>query len=551
MSSRAPRPGVLAASCVLILGLLQGRTALAQGAERSGSSDSPRSPAQCSTLAGRSIGGAQITRAQTGASPFSPQAATPGGSDAAPAGKSPASGATVCIVVGRLHRALDFRLVLPTTWDGRLLYYGGGGWDGILQTTRFSPQEVLASTAVVSSNGGHTANPIDARWALHDAQARLDFASLSVHSVLEAARDIVREYYGAEARHRYFEGCSNGGREALIEATRFPADFEGIIARAPAHAWTPLFSAFVRNAQRQYGTPGGALTAQAARLVEQEALAQCDRLDGLQDGIISRPQACRVSFDRLQCKGTRAGEQCLTPEQLQTVQVLFSEVRGADGRVEYPGWGPGGEQEGWSEWIIGAAVPGAAPPSGPGPGAAPPMRGAQFLFAEGFVRYWLTEDPTADVLHFDPAHHAAAIDLAGTLLNVQPDLAAFVGLGHKLILWHGTADWAISYKSSVDLFERIGRALGESRRDAAMEFYLAPGVGHCAGGAGADQVDLLTPLTRWVEQGERPSSAVLTAGKRATTGRVLMSRPLCRYPAYPRYEGGDPSSAASFSCARR
>jgi hypothetical protein len=484
-----------------------------------------RAPATspCRRLEGRTIGGALIEHATPDTAP----AGAPGG----------------CTVLASLHRTLHFRLTLPAQWNHRLLYGGGGGWDGSIPTLAYAPAEELAPYATVASDGGHSGTALDATWALRDPQARIDFAFLSVHSVLEAARALLQEYYGSDAEHRYFEGCSNGGREALIEAARYPDDFEGIIARAPAYSWTGLFAAFVRNAQRLYGTAAGGITADSARLIEQAALAQCDRLDGLEDGLISNPLGCQLHLEALRCAaGAQSG--CLTAEQLRTVQIIDSELRAADGTVVYPAWGPGGEEHGWVPWLIAPAAAGSPPSRAP-----LPDRGLQTLFAEGFVRYWLTEDPHADVLHFEPTQHAVALDLAGAMLNASPDLGGFFALGHKLILWHGTADWAISFRGSIEYFREVAQAVGgESRRDQSMELYLAPGVQHCAGGAGADSVDLLGPLKDWVESGHRPSEHTLIATKRAESGRILMSRPLCRYPSYPKYDGGDPGAADSFSC---
>jgi feruloyl esterase len=180
-------------------------------------------------------------------------------------------------------------------------------------------------------------------------------------------------------------------------------------------------------------------------------------------------------------------------------------------------------------------------------GAAPGARGAQSLFGEGFYKYWVLADPNADMIQVDPEQHRPALALADTLLTATPDLRTFFNLGNKMILWHGVADWAISYRASIRYYDEVAEAVGgEARRDESMEFFLAPGVQHCAGGSGADTVDLLTPLQRWVEAGERPSD--LVAEKREPSGQATFARPLCRYPAIPRYLGGDVKAADSFAC---
>lgn len=468
---------------------------------------------QCQALAGKTVAGAAISSA----------ALEP----------SIAAGAARCILDGALHETLKFRISLPADWNGRLLYAGGGGWNGSISPFAFAPLPERAGYAIVASDSGHAANGIDASWALGNPQAQMEFAFLSVHSVAEAAKAIVREFYGSAPHHSYFEGCSNGGREGLVSATRFPTDFDGVIARAPANYWSSLFTTFLRNGQRQLASPAAAIGPEQARIVEQTALRQCDALDGLADGTLAHPEACQVRLEEALCTPGNSA-QCLTPEQIETAKIFYSGLRSADGTLLYPGWAPGGEGEGWPTWLTGA-------PGGPSP------RAAQSLFGEGFYKYWVLADPSADMMRVNPEEHRAALALADTLLTATPDLRTFFNLGNKMILWHGVADWAISYKASIRYFDEVAEAVGgEARRDESMEFYLAPGVQHCAGGSGADAADLLTPLQRWVEEGERPSE--LLALKRGQDGQPSFARPLCRFPAFPRYRGGDPVAASSFTC---
>ena len=468
---------------------------------------------QCQALGGETVAGAVISTA----------ALEP----------STAPGAARCILDGALHETLRFRISLPADWNGRLLYVGGGGWNGSISPFAFAPLPERAGYAIVASDSGHEANGIDASWALGNPQAQMEFAFLSVHSVAEAAKAIVRDFYGSAPHHSYFEGCSNGGREGLVSATRFPSDFDGIIARAPANYWSSLFTTFLRNGKRQLSSPAAAIGPEQARIVERTALRQCDALDGLADGIVANPEACQVRLEEALCKPGESA-QCLTPEQLETAGIFYSELRSADGTLLYPGWAPGGEGEGWPTWLTGAA-------------AGPSERGAQSLFGEGFYKYWVLADPSADIMEVDPQEHRPALALADTLLTATPDLRTFFSFGNKLILWHGVADWAISYRASIRYYDEVAETVGgEARRDESMEFYLAPGVQHCAGGSGADAADLLTPLQRWVESGERPSN--LIALKRGQDGQASFARPLCRFPAIPKYRGGDVTAAGSFTC---
>jgi feruloyl esterase len=478
---------------------------------------------KCQALQGRQVGGALIGKAVLAAS----------------AGTQ----AQHCKVSAVLHKSLNFEVQLPSDWNQRLLYSGGGGWNGAIGFNSSGPPAQLAEYVRVASDSGHQGSPIDASWALNNPAAQNDFAYLSVHTVLEATQAIVHEYYGEDARRRYFEGCSNGGREALISASRFPRDFDGIIAGAPVYTWTSLFHAFARNVQHQAHTPGGALTVAQAGAIDREVMAQCDKQDGAADGIIANPAACKFDPGALRCGKTSAKE-CLTEQQLATAIALYSDVRSKSGRRVYAAHWPGGEAQGWPMWITGGVSA--------APGAPVSPIGAQQAFSDGFVKYWLMADPNYDVAKFDFDEHAAAVRRVSALLDAGPDLSAFFALGHKIILWHGTADWGVSAQSSVDYFNAAGRASGgDARRDESMEFFLAPSVQHCRGGSGADTFSFVEPLSAWVERGIRPSSTHPQASKLDAGGKVSLTRPLCAYPTLPRYKGkGDPNDAGNFECLK-
>jgi hypothetical protein len=459
----------------------------------------------CDSLAGRSIAGAVITSTKV-------------------SGDS-------CIVDGALHDTLKFRLSLPTEWNGRFLYIGGGGWNGSISPLAFAPVAGREGYAIVASDSGHEANGIDASWALGNPRAQTEFAFLSVHSVADVSKAIIAEFYGERPHHSYFEGCSNGGREGLVSATRFPSDFDGIISRAPANYWSSLFTTFLRNGQRQ-STPGAAISAQQASIVEAAALRQCDAQDGLADGTISDPGACHFRIEATQCRPGQT-ESCLTTAQVETARTFYAGFQSSDGSLSYPSWPAGGEGEGWPLWVTGE-------------NSVSP--GAQYLFGQGFYKYWVTANADTDVSAIEPQAHRPALALADAMLTAGPDLRPFFDQGHKVILWHGVADWAISYRASVRYFDEVANAVGGTqRRDASMAFFLAPGVQHCAGGSGADTTDLLTPLRRWVEHGERPEN--LEARKIGREGQTEFSRPLCQYPLVPRYRQGDTDLASSFTCA--
>ncbi|MBC7957672.1 MAG: tannase/feruloyl esterase family alpha/beta hydrolase [Cytophagales bacterium] len=498
---------MLAATAVLMLGGLSG---CGPGADTQ--TPPAASPASCAALNGQTLpGGGTITRTTT-------VAATAGIGE-------------YCQVEGTIRSGFLFQVNLPTQWNNKLIYNGGGGWDGSLSLV---PVASTAFYVTVASNGGHVGDGLDASFALNNPQAQNDFGYLSAHTTLLVAKELVRRRYGRDAQRHYFQGCSNGGREALIQASRYPADYDGILSIAPAHSFTELFQAFIRNAQA-VSASGAAINSAKAGAIARAVVARCDANDGLADGIVSWPQSCQFDPGVLQCTGAD-NSNCLTTAQVAAARTIYSEYR-ANGSLIYPGWDAGGEDQGWPGWVTN-------PPTS--------NTGAQFTFADGLIKYWLTSNPNFNSLSFVPANYQPQLAAASATLDASPNLSTFFAQGRKLVLAHGTHDWAISYKGSIQYFNDVAsQSGGVATRDAAMEFFLLPGVQHCGGGVGPYLVDFLEATTQWVEAGTRPSSRNLPMVKLSpSTGQLELSRPLCRYPSFPRYRGsGDVNSASSFSCA--
>lgn len=439
-----------------------------------------------------------------------------------------------CKVVGTIHSTLNFEVHLPSNWNNKLLYAGGGGWDGSITITPYSASGSTAGYVLVASDGGRQGSALDASSFLNNETGQYDFGYLSIHSSLEVAKLIVKQRYKSDATHSYFEGCSNGGREALIQATRFPNDYDGIVVRAPAYTFTELFQAFVANG-KALAAPGGQLSDAKATLLGNAVAAKCDALDGVADGIVSNQEACTFDPAVLRCT---AGDNdtCLTDPQIATAHTIYSELKAADGTSIYPGWGPGGEGLGWPVWVTGTAVGGT---------------GLQFQFGSGLIKYWVTGNPDFDVLSFVPELYTPALQLSATTLDATADLRSFFGRGGKMVMVHGTHDWAISYKGSIKYFNNVATAVGGAdARDASMEFFLQPGVQHCAGGVGPDTVDLVDAVSKWREGGVKPSTQNIVAKQlNPTTGATQLSRPLCKYPSFPKYKGsGDVTSSDSYTC---
>jgi len=465
----------------------------------------------CESLAGRTVEGVTLAGARLVA----------------------ASGAVpeYCEVTGTLPPSLDFEVRLPSAWNDKTLFIGGGGFDGSIPSANGYTARGYAS---IASNGGHAGSALDGSFA-SDPVKFDDFADLSTHRVLPVAKAVIREHYGRNSARTWFEGCSNGGREALIEAQRWPEDFDGIIARAPAYNFVELFLTFNRHAQ-QLSQPGAALPKSKLEILGRAVLEACDAKDGLTDGIISNPAACQFDPTVLQCPGAE-GDNCLTAPQVESVKTIYSPYL-INGERLNEGWPPGGEADpdAWSLWTTGNGNTAFA---------------GGTLFAQDLIRYFITQDPAYDALSFQATDWLSRIDEVSTRVSaLDADLSRFRARGGKLILWHGGTDAAISQKGTEAYYEKVRQtAGGQEAADTFVEYFPAPGVNHCAGGAGPDNVDLIPALEAWVEGGPPPSQAGLVIRKLTSTGASTLARPLCKYPRYPKHNGaGDAALAESFTC---
>jgi len=466
----------------------------------------------CAALTGKTIGGASITAA----------AAVP----------ATATLAAYCKVSGLIEPKLNFELRLPVGWNRKLHYGGGGGYNGAIPAV--NAPALNAGYAQVSSDSGHQGSALDASFALNDPYAAQLFGSLSVPTVMGAATEIVRDFYGRRASRQYFEGCSNGGREALMNVQRFPTLFDGVIARAPAYNWVGLMGAFNRTA-KALAAPGGSFTTAKTATLAKAVLAACDGLDGVADGLVSNPKACHFDPATLRCPGgADTGNTCLSDAQLAVVGSWTGPASFGGGAYHNPGWPLSGNEDAngaWNLWTTASAS-------------------LQFLFSDTTVKNYLARDPAANSLTYEFDSNLGALFALSALNDAtNPNLHPFLGAGGKLILWHGGNDSALTNRATIDYYGQVVSAVGgRANADQFVRLYIAPGVNHCAGGPGADTADLLTALDRWVTRGRAPGT--LTASKLdPASGATLLSRPLCVYPAYPRYKGsGDVNAASSFTC---
>jgi feruloyl esterase len=428
--------------------------------------------------------------------------------------------------------AIGFAVAMPADWNGRLLFQGGGGLNGVLnlpvgaQATGDQPA-LARGYAVVSTDGGHRSDVgFDASFQT-DQQAALDFAHASVGTTTIIAKQIVAAHYGKAAHHSYIVGCSTGGREAMLASQRYPDMFDGIVSGAPAmrtgysNIGTSYITVMLNQAAAKdgQGKPGPLFTPADKALIVSALLADCDALDGLKDGVIAKVGACRFKPQRIVCKGAK-GVDCLTTAQAKALEAAFLPPRDAAGAVIYPNfpWDTGITFDG--QGIPGILTSGVASPLGP--------------------------PNTAMTIDLDQRVQAVRADAVQALTdtNSWTNLSTFLDRGGKIVWYHGVSDPWFSAHDTQDYFERAAKTNGPRWAQSAR-LYMVPGAGHCGGGTNTfDQFDLLTPVVEWVEQGKAPAS--VTAHRDLPTPA---NRPLCPWPSYPHYRGtGDDKRQESFEC---
>lgn len=415
---------------------------------------------------------------------------------------------------------------LPAGWNGKLLGLGGGGWAGNVLPEPAAPG-LAAGYATLQTDGGHRGTDVwDNRWAAN-AVAADDFAWRAVHEMTLAGKAMAVAYYGKRAKRAYFDGCSTGGRQALIEAQRFPGDYNGIVAGAPVYSLQVQTSQLLRS--NLFSAPGAALDQSHVALVTQAVLAACDAGDGAKDGIIADPRACHWDPGALACKpGEPAGE-CLSAPQVAALSTAYSGVLAPDGSWAQWPLSRGGEAV-WKPFIALDGVK--APGTDGGIGTlAGQLYGTRKV---DFGRLAPRDVVQARLSAFAKNYEA-----------VDPDLSGFFRGGGKLLIDQGEYDAGPSPVGAIDYVTAVTR---RAPADAAngLRLFLMPGMAHCRGGPGADQVDWLTAIDRWVSSGNAPGQVV------ATKKGSPLTRPVCAWPEVARYKGaGDSNDPASYSCVAR
>jgi feruloyl esterase len=448
-----------------------------------------------------------------------------------------------CLVSGVIGREIRFWVWLPDRWNQRFFMGGAGGFAGRLDNQALA--SINEGYATAATDTGHDYDGIRAGWALDDLERQLNYGHLAMHRTTEVAKAVIRKHYGRDPVRSYFFGCSNGGRQALMEAQRYPGDYDGIVSGAPAISITRIAAGFVKNIQASFPDPSrrteSAISSDNLRLLETRVLAACDALDGVRDSVVGDPPGCAFQVASLPaCPGDQAGPGCLTRSQRAAIERVYTPITNQDG-VIYPGQPVGGENwpTGWGMWLSGVNQ---QLMGGTG-GAFPSL---QFAFGTEFFKYFVFADSTWDYSRYDFSTWHRDTRLVSTLIDAgNPDLSAFKARGGKLILWHGWADPGLNALETIDYYREV-----EKRDPAAREFarlFLLPGVMHCYGGPGPDRVNWFGAVSDWVEHSKPPEHLVAT--KADTTGKTMRTRPICPHPLRAVYRGhGSIDNATNFSC---
>lgn len=414
---------------------------------------------------------------------------------------------------------------LPTRgWNGKYQAVGNGGWAGTI-TYNAMAQAVERGYATSSTDTGHVGGR--GTFALGHPEKLIDYSYRAVHEMTLKAKAVIERFYGSPARRSYWVGCSTGGRQGLTEAQRYPEDFDGIIAGAPANYFTHLHAWSIWAYQAVNKTPESFLGPEQLQILKNGALAACDAQDGLKDGLIENPKACRFDPATLQC-ASGAATGCLTAAQVAAARQLYAPATNPrTGEEIFPGFAPASEL-GWN------LLAGRQPAD---------------VAADTF-RFVVFENPNWDAmsLNFDSdVKKADEIAQRYGLNSIDPDLSRYFARNGKILMYHGWNDQAIAPGNSINYYNSVAQKMGGvSKIDSSLRLFMAPGMNHCTGGDGPNSFDALTLLEQWVEQGKAPDQMIAS---HSTGGRVDRTRPLCPYPQVAKYSGsGSIDEAANFAC---
>jgi feruloyl esterase len=453
-----------------------------------------------------------------------------------------------CRVTGILSPEIAFEVSLPAKWNGRFYMIGNGGHAGEAlddpgRVTQRN-QALQLGFAFAQTNTGHDARQEPGgSFVMSNPEKAIDYAYRAVHLTAVTTKELTKEYYGKSISRSYWNSCSNGGRQGLIEAQRFPEDFDGIIANAP---WVDQTGFTIGAMWNEKALSNAGLTPAKLALVADKVMGKCDAIDGLKDGLIDDPRKCNFdpALDVPSCSAGTDGSDCLTPAEAEAIAKVYSGPI-SNGKVFFPGYMPGSEAvvtglfgggsgSGWLNVIV-ATQPGAKP--------------ADFNLAENTMRYLVHKPPQPDydykTFNFDRDIHTLD-DWSKQADAKNPDLSKFNKRGGKLLMTYGWADSILQPMAGVNYYEQAVAKNGPVTQDF-FRLFMVPGMAHCGGGIGPDRHDPMTAMVNWVEKGKAPDSMVAS---RVVDNQVVRTRPLCPYPQVARYSGqGSIDDAANFRCA--
>ena len=451
----------------------------------------------------------------------------PGGGETGSARRLPAFCRVAATLTPTADSDINIEVWMPASgWNGKFQAVGNGAFSGSIAYPAMMTA-LLRGYATSSTDTGHTGN--NAKFAQGHPEKVIDFGWRAVHEMTTAAKQIVSAYYDAGPKFSYWNGCSAGGRQAMKEAQRFPADFDGIIAGAPGLDWTGRATQAVRVMKALEQNESAQLTPAQTQLLHRAVVNACDALDGIKDGLIADPARCTFNPALLQCGDGQGTASCLTAAQVNTAQLIYSPVANSKTKREIGGLARGSEL-GWTltGWTASARATGIDQ-----------------------YRFLVFNDPAWEAQRFNADTDVArAEDVdAGTINALDPNLKPFIDRGGKLIQYHGWSDPQISPYNSTQYYARVVEAVGnEAEVRKAYRLFMAPGMGHCSGGEGPNTFDMVGALEQWVEHGQAPDQIVAS---HSINGAVDRTRPLCAYPMVAVYKGtGSIDAAASFACQR-
>jgi feruloyl esterase len=486
--------------------------------------------ATCESLARLTLDNTKITAAQeVAAGAFTPPGPTRQGGAPPPQSRVYAALPGFCRVAATLTPSSDsdikIEVWLPASsrWNGKFQAVGNGGWAGSISYAALAGA-VAAGYATASTDTGHVGN--SGAFALGHPEKVTDFAYRSVHEMTLKAKAVIDAFYGTRPTLSIWNGCSQGGRQGITEAVRYPSSYDAVIAGAPAVNWIHLHAGRMAINRAVNATPASVIPPAKYPALYRAAIAACDARDGVADNVIENPGACSFDPKVLACTGAEDAS-CLTPAQVESARKMYDGASNPSTRAPVlPGLARGSEL-GWN--VIGSAEP--------------------IMYAADAYKYVITKNRNWDPLKFNPATDldlALAADPDDALGSTDPNLRAFFARGGKLLLWHGWSDPQVTPYNTIDFFQKVVASQGGAGVGTSIQLYMLPGVNHCQGGPGTDNFDRMGAMEEWIKTGVAPKRI---EAWHVTSGMIDRTRPLCPFGQVAKWNGtGSTNESSNFAC---